>query len=244
MQDAISVEFFLCSKCQKELANAPQYAGLLTACPYCGNMFMMTGPADTPYEMTPAKIIESRPATKNITTESARQTQTSDEPTTQDTPTESSSTSPDESVSYIVAQSPRPTGLTVIAAMGLIFSLIGLASGLLVLVLEAMAILGESPNGTNGSIYILIRFVILCLFMLCFIQISIGLLKRRKSARRAFSLLAALIILGEVVQITIAAKNDALAIDFIADFFKFVGLAYLLIGVIYLQRKRIKAWFD
>ena len=145
---------------------------------------------------------------------------------------------------YIIPDQPRPSGVTIIGLVGVVLAGMALILALLGTVAQATVIFGLSPWSPDASIRGLIYFVLCFLLMLSFLQISVGLLRRNKASRRSFFTLAMLIMLLEVVRIATSIFANGFNSNYPIDFFKLVGLAYVIAGALYLQQKRIKAWFE
>ncbi|GEM_PF-2048424 len=216
---------FSCSHCGRELSSLPQYNGMLMACPYCRNMFIMQG-AYVPTDVV-CEVPAAASAFASGSVEGALATDQSG-----------------EAFAYILPPPCRPSGLTIIATVGLIFSGIAMLLAIFGGLNEASIIYGLSKTPQNGSMQILIYFIIAFLLMLCFVQISVGLLRRWKKARGSFFVLAMLIMLLEIAKIAVLIYTRHFQFDYRIDLFKAAGLTYLVIGVLYLQRRQIKLWFD
>jgi len=149
----------------------------------------------------------------------------------------------DEAINLIIPQAPRPSGIMILSVLGIIFSILGLLAGILVTSFEAAALYGFSKSRPYGSVLVLAGWLIFCVFMLGFLHISIGLLRRQKTARRAFIVLTVLIFLFALMPFFLSLGTNGDYTGYKLDFIKGVSLLYLLISLVYLQLKRVKTWF-
>jgi phage FluMu protein Com len=228
-----SHQVIACCHCGKVLRDETQYVGSAVACPHCWGIFLMP---DT-----------SKPAT--ATTYATVNAKDSD-------PTENSDAAP-KMGQKITLHSPRPSGVTILATLGLIFSGIGLLLGIWGLIYEVPANFDTNrlgsfqyrPDGSAivlvGLNIVLIMFVVFCLFMMGFLQVCLGLLKRKNYARRSFYILASLIIFAVITKFALAAYYHSMDFTSITgDFFEMTALLYLVVGLIYLRTKGVKNWFN
>lgn len=220
-----------CCHCGKALSNAPEHAGNLVACPSCWNVFTMPDTAHEPG-------LSGVGSVNSIASEESNQT-------------------PDilPMGQKVDLDIKRPSGVTVLGIVGFTFSGFGLLASLLVLLYEIEPIFHSSEAGgikfmPDGRAIVmvtvnivLLKFIVFCLFMLCFIHVSYGLLKRRNHARRSFNILAGLIILSVLIQITMALKYKNAQLGLKTDILELASLGYLAVGFIYLGTKRVKQWF-
>ena len=219
---------FPCVYCGNKLGYAAFPPGMMLSCPYCRNTFVfpiVAEAVDPACVATPSHPGAYRP-------ESPTQDLFCQPPVPVHTP-----------LDYIVPDVPRPAGITILGLLGIIFSSLGLLVGIIVVLDQAGALYGLAESQSHGSVLVMANFMVRCLFMLGFIHISIGLLRRRKSARWSFVILAVLIVLLEMVQVTTTVFGQGESLDIKIDFFRTVSLLYLISGLIYLQFRNAKNWF-
>ena len=230
----------LCPHCYRSLSGSDLPGTMTLMCPYCQQLFTMSEPSElsscpsSAASKTTGSIWPAVAGTVSAPVESVPAPRSP-----------ACGTSPEvEAPVFVVYPNPRPFGVTLLALLGIIFTTVGLLAGLVGLINEAAIIFGWSQANNTGSVMVLIRFSVICLFMMGFFQICLGLLRRKKSAHRAFCILAVLIILIQLIHCFFALREEGVASTFKIGFFEGVALLYLLVGLLYLQLKRVKNWFS
>ena len=240
MAGSSSANMFNCPNCSRQLSVVPDYIGRLVSCPYCGSMFIM--PRLSPPSSQRVSSGKTDDGTIPLATEeksgsSAERAETTDSikksvrPISQATP-------------YIMPELTRPGGIAVLAVLGIVLSITGLVLAVSALVIGTETLFGSNQFTLGDSIYSQVKFAMYCLYMLLYLLVCMGLLKGRNSARRIFVLLTLMFILGELIQIAVAAHKGEPLINPPLDFLKVIALVYMLGGMLYLLRSRISTWFD
>ncbi|MBN1766679.1 MAG: hypothetical protein JW860_15600 [Sedimentisphaerales bacterium] len=146
--------------------------------------------------------------------------------------------------SFIVPPLDRPIMLTIISVLGIIFCSLATILAIWGGAQAVSDITKGSQLANTGYILNLCYFAVMFLFMVSFLQITVGMLKRDKKARKSFLILATLIMLLEFVKIASLIYIEKFSLNYQQDFFKAVILIYLIVGAIYLRSKSAKTWFE
>ena len=145
----------------------------------------------------------------------------------------------------------RPTGVTVVGVLGIIFSALTLllttcAAAVFGLASSIPEIQQELQRALEGRQFTFIdhfAMVFACLIALILLIVSIGLLRRSRTARTCFYGLSLLWAASVTTRIAYTATQQGAleALQVLPG--AIVGLAYYGIGCIYLAQKRAAYWF-
>ena len=145
----------------------------------------------------------------------------------------------------------RPGGVTAIAVIGIILAAIGLTcltcAGSMMAVPEASEKISEAiAEQQLPAAWIAISLIYTVLSSIALLVISINLLRLRPWARKGFLILAVIAFVGAMVNFGMNLTHGPKAnpAEQIGQVFGFlVGLAYWVIGFLYLRQEKIKITF-